>query len=801
MMRHWMVLPLLLCILPGEQVAAQTKRALVIGINTYQPEGTDAQHPIGCTYGRCELGRFENLQGAVNDAQSMADLLTSPKFGFPANQVFLLTNPAPPQPRTGIVVLPAILTARNGILAAMQKYLVDVPEPGDTVVFYDASHGSLRINSKGNKLTVLFNGEYIHADSTIVPADAYKGGYDVRDREMTRIFDSALDKGIHLTVIFDTCYSGGSVRGVGPKYRERSLAFDPRDINEAPDVLTNGQLRPSPTERKDNPALVFSASQQDQSAIESPPPDIFTEPHGAFTAALLEALEVLPANAPSSVIYQRVKAVLEGSGVPDQEPDLDATAARRQQPLFGGVAADSGKVTTAALSTGNDGSVLLDIGRVSGIGIGSEFTSTIKDAQSRSIKLRITDFSGIARSGAEIISPLGAKIAPGEIFELTKWVQAAPAPLLFWLWPSNLSEDNILAATAEIRTAGVTSVSDPAEEPWTDILCWDGTNWTLQHAGAPQAISLGTHVTAGALREHLRVDAKLWANLPPPMELAARLTLHERDSAVQPARDLAGADYILTGVLTGHGSAYAWFHKNEFAAGPRKAVTTDHSPGCSTTSQYPVRSDWVSLADATRVDDDAKYLNENASVLARVHGWLQLADSPTGASTANYYKLALLKASDETPWPTDQPARTDVQLKMVLQSDDRIIEKRWVYVLDIDCHGKGSLFYPGDYSENRFPNDADGEPQFLLPHADTLRIGPPYGVETLILLSTADPLPDPSLLSFEGAARRGPRGADSALQRLLTDTNSGTRGLQAEIPTNWGLDWITIRSIPKGPVK
>ena len=37
----------------------------------------------------------------------------------------------------------------------MQKYLVDVPQKGDTVVFYDASHGSLRVNSKGNKLTVL----------------------------------------------------------------------------------------------------------------------------------------------------------------------------------------------------------------------------------------------------------------------------------------------------------------------------------------------------------------------------------------------------------------------------------------------------------------------------------------------------------------------------------------------------------------------------------------------------------------------------------------------------------------------
>ncbi len=299
--------------------AAPTQRALLIGINTYQPAGTTAEHPAGCIYGRCELGAFQNLDGSVNDAQAMADLLTSPKFGFPAGQVVLLTNPAPPQPRPGVVVLPADQTTHDGILAAMQKYLVDVPQKGDTVVFYDASHGSLRVNSKGNKLTVLVNGQYVHADSTLVPSDAYKGGYDVRDREMSRIFNAALDKGIHLTVIFDSCHSGGISRGIGPKYQERALAFDPRDIDEAPDT------RPVPTERQDNPALVFSAAQQDQTAKEMPLTGGATEAHGAFTAALIETLQAMPADTPATLIYERVKAVLEGSSVPDQDPDLDAT--------------------------------------------------------------------------------------------------------------------------------------------------------------------------------------------------------------------------------------------------------------------------------------------------------------------------------------------------------------------------------------------------------------------------------------------------------------------------------------------
>ena len=54
------------------QASAQTSRALLIGINTYQPAGTTPEHPAGCTNGRCSLLSFDNLQGSVNDAQAMA---------------------------------------------------------------------------------------------------------------------------------------------------------------------------------------------------------------------------------------------------------------------------------------------------------------------------------------------------------------------------------------------------------------------------------------------------------------------------------------------------------------------------------------------------------------------------------------------------------------------------------------------------------------------------------------------------------------------------------------------------------
>jgi hypothetical protein len=792
---YFVLFSALMAVPAGPLAAAQTERALLIGINMYQPSGTTAEHPAGCTYGRCELKAFQNLDGSVNDAESMADLLTSAKFGFPANQVALLTNPAPPHPRPGVTILPASETSHDGILAAMQKYLVDIPKKGDTVVFYDASHGSLRVNNKGNKLTVLVNGKYVHADSTLVPSDAYTGGYDVRDREMTRIFNAAIDKGVHLTVIFDSCHSGGMTRGIGPKYVERMLAFDPRDINEEPDKQT------PPAERKDNPALIFSAAQQDETAKEMPAADASAEPHGAFTAALVQTLEVLPADAPASLVYQRVRAVLEGSSVPEQEPDLDANEARRQQPLFGGAAAKSNKVRTTALGTNNDGAVSLDIGQVAGLGVGTEFTSEQPGKDGKPVVLRIKELNGIARSTADVVSPAGATVAAGEIFELSKWVPDESSTLRVWMWPSNLSEQQVLAAAGQVRASGADLVVDPAEEQWTYVLSWDGSQWMLLKAGDASPVSLGATLTADALKQHLPAGAKLWANLPPSKEMAQEL-VPAADSAVQMADKMATAHYALAGVLTSKGPAYAWYHKSELAAGPPAPDAPAHSPGCSATSQYPVRSDWVFAGAGADLDDVSEKLNKYALRLAKVRGWIELANNPTDAAMFEYYSLALIPSANEkpvsdTPLAENQLTHEGDEFRLALTSTDRIRSPRWVYVLDIDCHGAGQLLYPGNYTGNQFPNKGDEDRQFPLPGARAVKIGEPYGVDTLILLSTEQPLPDPFALNFEGVATRGTRGATSPLEKLLSGTSGGTRGVHEPEPTNWGISLSTVHSAPK----
>ena len=288
-------------------------------------------------------------------------------------------------------------------------------------------------------------------------------------------------------------------------------------------------------------------------------------------------------------------------------------------------------------------------------------------------------------------------------------------PLRVWLWPSNLSESQILAAAAQAQASGATLISDPAEDQWTQVLSWDGAHWTLEKAGDPNPINLDAPLSADVIKKNLAAGAKLWVNLPPSQELAAKLKPSGMDSAVQLADNLAAAQYALTGVLTANGPAYAWYHKSELAAGPPPSNAPPHSPGCSATSQYPVRTDWVPVTNADATDPASAKLNNYASLLAKVHGWLQLANSPADASPDDFYSLALIPSTGNSPLPADKAAQQGDLLKMALTSSDRIIDRRWVYVLDIDCHGQGSVLYPRDYSENQFPNDADNGRQFFLP--------------------------------------------------------------------------------------
>jgi len=156
-------------------------------------------------------------------------------------------------------------------------------------------------------------------------------------------------------------------------------------------------------------------------------------------------------------------------------------------------------------------------------------------------------------------------------------------------------------------------------------------------------VNLGAQLPAAGLKSHLAANAKLWADLPASKELADSLKLGDTSSEAQTTNAIADAGYVLAGSIVKGDASYTWFHKNEFAAVPKPATVPDHSPGCSATSPYPVRADWIAATDTVTAAAAAATLNTDSARLAKVHGWLQLANNPAaGASEGNFFKLTLV---------------------------------------------------------------------------------------------------------------------------------------------------------------
>jgi len=758
----------------------------LIGIDTYQPAGTTVKAPPGAEKkGRFAVDlTFPNLEGPTHDVDTMRTLLTSERFGFPQKNVDVLLDGE---------------ATHDAILARLKKDLVDDRKPGDTAVFYISSHGSLRVNSKSDAQAFDLDGTGQNPtplDSTIVPADAYLGAEDVLSSDLRHIFNLAANKGVKLTAIFDSCHSGGQARGaINSKMVPRNVEYDPRDLATPP------ATEPAPADRKDNRVLILSAAQKDQSAMDVQD----ANPHGLFTAALVQALEALPPDAPAMDVYRRVLVDMETGGAENQQAALDATSERKHEPLFGG---ETVKGPARAMVVSVDGGIVLDVGPAADVGPGSEFTSINSSSGVKTV-LRVTDALSLARSNAVVVSPANAKVKPTDLFELTKWMPAPRPEVKFYAGPGNLSLAQIQVAAAVLKDSKLALVNDPSANAWTHIITWNGSAWAVQAkkaqaAGkldarkAPPVVTLGETLTAEALKKNVPASATVWFNPPLPSEMISGL-LTDKDSAAQPTSKADEALYVAAGVQNAKGLAYAWYERGDYEADVQ--TPAGYGAGCSPNSPYPLRTEWVSMSLQGLGDPDApvpttaSLLNDAAVKLAKLNGWLKLQSAVTGAQDFPY-TLTLVRVSDKKAAADGTQTYAGERFTLALNgSIDAITQPRWVYVLGIDCQGTGAKLWPREGPGGRFPTENGRLASIPLPGL-TFRITPPYGTDTYLLLTTSTPLPDPDVLNFEGVARGGSRGATSPLGALLQSTSSGSRGATGEAPTDWSLQIVQTHSQP-----
>ena len=748
-----LLLPLLAAL--PTALEAQTRRAIVVGINRYDAV-TDASGSQFTT-----ARRITNLNGAVNDATSMRDVLVS-RFGFPAGNTTLLTDGQ---------------ATRAEIEAAIARTLAQ-SQRGDVVVFYYAGHGSQRRNSLSpspNKL-----------DQTIVVADANIGAYDIRDKELARLFNPFLDKGVELVLIFDSCHSGSITRGALSQAVERWAAIDERDAAD-PGVGQDA----SPDRRG---ALVISAAQDYQSALEREGAN--GEPRGVFTVALLETLNNVAPGESAVNVFRRMRARMQMDGLA-QEPVLDATLDRQQRPIFGGAAATEGSTSVAVLRL-NENGIELQGGPALGIRAGAVLRKLATDADS-TIRITVDTVLGVSRTRGRVTAGDAARVQPGDLFVLERWVAAPSAGITLYLPAGIPSADQLEAiadSAAELRGEdGIEWLDDLSRLP-TDslpfvVMQWGTAGWELKPSGAA-AMALPRRITPQLLRERLarlRGDApavRFFVNLPPTTATADALkAAFPTGSSVALASEIGNATYALVGRATGAGLEYA-------------LVQPSASQAIANTSPLPLRTDWhpLSAGDAAI----ARQIADKAFTLARVRSWFLLEAPPGGRSFP--YRLAFRRLSDGQLL-REGSFRGGEQYEVELVADSaaitEMVERRRIYVFAIDSHGNSALLYPqGGNVENRVPFERAPNGKWpttiALGPQSRFGVGEPYGVDSFLLLAS-DEVIEPWAFEWRGvqSATRGAGGG--GLSALLGGTGNRTRGTSTAAPLSWSLDRVVIRTV------
>ena len=500
-----------------------------------------------------------------------------------------------------------------------------------------------------------------------------------------------------------------------------------------------------------------------------------------------------------------------------QQPDLGGPADRTHLSIFSN-SAGSDRLTVAVRPEGvnGDGTVELDGGLALGLGRGSELRKVGLAPGKPEVRVRISQLEGLSKSKAEIIRPSDlSQIQPGDLFELAAWVAPENSRLQVWMPPATLSNASLLQVSEETgklrQAANVKWIDDPLQISPDYVMAWAGTQWKLTKAGGPE-VDLGPNPAAPAILSHLPSKGKsgFFLALPPPSEISQALKLGRgtNNSAVEAATSPERAQYLLVGRAIGKAIEYAWLKKNLSEYDFRAKLDSDEEGNvCSSDSPYPPRTNWLSAG--TTADSFAKAsetLTEYADRLARVRSWLELPAPPGGANEAYPYRLALKRldsATKDQGFIQDGTVVEGDTYGLVLRAEGKITAstpRRWVYVLAIECSGEGQLLYPrsgeGNFLPERGPEAKAWPTEIdLSGTSGAFSIGSPFGVDTYILLTTADQIADLSAFNFSGVLQAARGGPISPLAQLLGNTSANTRGVNPAVPVNWSVQYMPIRSV------
>jgi hypothetical protein len=269
---------------------------------------------------------------------------------------------------------------------------------------------------------------------------ADRGRY-LRDVEMATLLKRMTDKDLLVTVIFDSCHSGGATRADGQIRGSRDGQPDIRNgvkeslVAKTDELIANWKEVTQKSPKKNwllsnhRDYVFLGACRPTEFAYESAIEG--KDRNGALTYYMIETLIMMGTNLTYQALYDRIKGQIQ-SKFPNQLPMLFGEGDRQ---VFGSeIKPVQYSLTVVGVATGK---VTLDGGIAQGLSRGTRFTlypvgSDFSDKQKRLAVVEITDFLEASKSTAKIlsleesgVSAMIEKIEPG----LPAVMESAPVDL------------------------------------------------------------------------------------------------------------------------------------------------------------------------------------------------------------------------------------------------------------------------------------------------------------------------------------------------------------------------------------
>lgn len=376
--------------------------ALLIGIDRYSqvplPDGSYYPHLGGCVRDIAHVEQMLRSRLSLTDGQ-ITKLISS--------------NSNNGQPVEAAAQLP---TYENLVKAF--KQITDEAAPSDQVYIHYSGHGG--------RSTTMFE-ELKGAsglDESLVPCDiGENGACYLRDIEMAYLLKTMSDKGLVVTMVLDSCHSGGATRGNGGAAVRGISNIDTTEPPQASAVADKQEMINAFREMPSNATRNITAS---TSGWRLPTPKNFVliaacranelaneyafdgkERNGALTYWMLDALKQIGDGFTYKMLHNRVVARVHAKFV-DQTPQLEGDGDRE---IFGG----DRLTTTAAVNVLKvdlaNKRVQLNTGQAQGVGNGAQFAiypANVTDFSDLDQRLAVVeiDKAGTTDSEARIVTDI-----------------------------------------------------------------------------------------------------------------------------------------------------------------------------------------------------------------------------------------------------------------------------------------------------------------------------------------------------------------------------------------------------------